>query len=221
MYIPAHFAVTDPATLHRIIRQHPLGALVTPGESGFDADHIPFEFDPGTGPLGLLTGHVARANDIWQRCPSGTAVMVMFRGAEAFVSPNWYPSKHEAHRQVPTWNYEVVHAHGTLTVRDDERFVRGLVARLTRHHEAAEPKPWKMSDSAPDYIDTMLRNIVGIEIAIKSLVGKSKLSQNKEPRDRLSAADMLATRGHDELAEAMRASLPRKTDQPQGGSRGS
>lgn len=99
--------------------------------------------------------------------------MVVFRGAEAFISPNWYPSKHEAHRQVPTWNYEVVHAHGKLTVHDDERFVRGLVARLTRQHEAAEPRPWKMSDSAPEFIDAMLRNIVGIEVAITSLVGKS------------------------------------------------
>jgi len=204
MYNPAHFAVTEPAVLHRIMREHPLGMLVTPGAQGFDADHIPFEFEATTGPLGVLKAHVARANPLWQRCPSGTRVMVVFRGAEAFVSPNWYPSKHETHRQVPTWNYEVVHAHGTLTVHDDERFVRGLVARLTRQHEAAEPKPWKMSDSAAEYIDDMLSRIVGIEIAIEALEGKSKLSQNKEPRDRLSAADTLASRGHEELAWAMR-----------------
>ena len=105
---------------------------------------------------------------------------------------------------MPTWNYEVVHAHGTLTVRDDERFVRGLVARLTRRHDAAEPKPWKMADSAPEYIDAMLRNIVGIDVAITSLVGKSKLSQNKDARDRIGAADTLAERGHDELAQRMR-----------------
>jgi transcriptional regulator len=211
MYVPPHFAVTDPAVLHRIVREHPLGMLVTANGSNpahaLDADHIHFELDatptPG-GPLGTLTAHVARANDLWRRCPTGTPVMVVFRGAEAFISPNWYPSKHELHRQVPTWNYEVVHAHGTLAVRDDERFVRGLVARLTRRHEAAEPRPWKMSDSAPEYIDTMLRNIVGIEVAIVSLVGKSKLSQNKEERDRLGAADTLATRGHDELAQRMR-----------------
>lgn len=207
MYIPAHFAVTEPAALHRIIREHPLGVLVTHGEQGADADHIPFELDPQAGPLGTLTAHVARANPLWQRCPTGTPVMVIFRGAEAFVSPNWYPSKYEFHRQVPTWNYEVVHAHGTLTVHDDERFVRGLVARLTRHHEAAEPRPWKMADSAPEFIDGMLRNIVGIQVAITSLVGKSKLSQNKEPRDRLSAADTLAARGHEELAQAMRGTV--------------
>jgi transcriptional regulator len=204
MYIPPHFAVTQPEQLHRIVRAHPLGVLVTSGPEGLDAEHIPFEFDPASGPLGTLSAHVARANTLWQRCPSGTPVMVIFRGAEAYISPNWYPSKHETHRQVPTWNYEVVHAHGTLTVHDDERFVRGLVARLTRHHEAAEPKPWKMGDSAPEFIDSMLRNIVGIEVAITSLTGKAKLGQNKEARDRLGAAETLAARGRGELADSMR-----------------
>lgn len=204
MYLPAHFAETRPEELQRIIREHPLGMLVTHGSHGLDADHIPFEYDPGEDGLGMLSAHVARANPVWQRCPSGTPVMVVFRGAQAYVSPSWYPSKHETHRQVPTWNYEVVHAHGTLTVHDDERFVRRIVARLTRRHEAAEPKPWKMGDSAPEFIDGMLRNIVGIEIAVASLVGKRKLSQNKEPRDRLGAADTLAARGIDELAQSMR-----------------
>ncbi len=204
MYIPPHFAVTDAAALHKIIREHPLGVLVTQCGDGLDADHLPFEFDPATGPLGTLTAHVARNNPLWQRCATGSPVMVIFRGAEAYISPSWYPSKHESHRQVPTWNYEVVHAHGTLTVRDDERFVRGLVARLTRRFEAAEPKPWKMTDSAQEFIDGMLRNIVGIEVSLTSLVGKSKLSQNKETRDRLGAAEVLGERGHAELALRMR-----------------
>jgi transcriptional regulator len=204
MYIPAHFAVSDAAGLHRIIREHPLGMLVRQGGDGLEADHIPFEFNPATGPLGTLTAHVARANPLWQQCATGSPVMVIFRGAEAFISPSWYPSKHESHRQVPTWNYEVVHAHGTLTVHDDERFVRGLVARLTRQHEAAEPQPWKMTDSAPEYIDAMLRSIVGIEVTLTSLVGKSKLSQNREARDRLHAAEVLGERGHVELAQRMR-----------------
>lgn len=204
MYLPAHFAETRPEELHRIIREHPLGILVTPGEAGMDADHVPFEFDPEAGANGVLTAHVARANPLWQRCPTGTQVMVVFRGAQAYISPSWYPSKHEAHRQVPTWNYEAVHVHGTLTVRDDERFVRGLVARLTRRHEAAEPQPWKMGDAPPDYIDSMLRNIVGIEIAVTTMTGKSKLSQNKDERDRLGAADALAARGQGEIADLMR-----------------
>lgn len=208
MYIPAHFAVTDPAVLHRVMREHPLGALITPGADGApDADHIPFEFEPERGPLGTLTGHVARANDLWRRCPTGTPVMVIFRGAEAFISPSWYPSKHEAHRQVPSWNYEVVHARGTLTVHDDERWVRGLVARLTRRHEAGEARPWKMTDSPPEFIDTLLQAIVGIEITITALEGKAKLSQNKEARDREGAAEALSGRGHEELAARMRETL--------------
>ena len=178
--------------------------LVTHGTAGLDADHLPFEYNAAEGALGTLTAHVARNNPVWQRCPTGTPVMVVFRGAEAYISPSWYPSKHEAHREVPTWNYEVVHAHGTLTVRDDERFVRGLVARLTREHEAAEPTPWRMSDAPADYIDTLLRAIVGIEVAVTSLVGKSKLGQNKPERDRVGAADALDARGHAAMAQRMR-----------------
>lgn len=201
MYIPPHFAEVRAEELARIIRDHPLGMLVTQGPEGLDADHIPFEFDAEAG---QLTGHVARANPLWQRCATGSAVMVVFRAAEGYISPNWYPSKHEAHRQVPTWNYAVVHAHGVLTVRDDERFVRGMVARLTRRHEAAQPKPWKMSDAAPEYIDELLRGIVGIEIAVTRLTGKCKLSQNKDARDRLGAADALEAGGNAALARAMR-----------------
>ena len=207
MYLPPHFSALQPQQLHRVIQTHPLGMLVTGGEGGLDADHLPFEFDPEVGEHGLLSAHVARANPVWQRCPSGTPVMVVFRGAEAYISPNWYPSKQETHRQVPTWNYEVVHAHGILTVHDDERFVRRIVARLTRRHEAVEPKPWKMGDSAPDFISGMLAKIVGIEVAVTSLVGKFKLSQNREARDVTGAADALDVRGQAELAERMRSAI--------------
>jgi len=204
VYLPAHFAENRPDELHRIIRAHPLGMLVTHGAAGLDAEHLPFLFDSHEGPHGMLRAHVARANDLWRRCSDGTPVLVVFRGAESYVSPNWYPSKHEAHRQVPTWNYQVVHVHGTLTVRDDEKAVRAIVARLTQRHEADEPRPWRMGDAAPGYMDDLLRQIVGIEIAITSMVGKSKLGQNREPRDRLGAADALDARGCAELAAAMR-----------------
>lgn len=203
MYNPAHFAITEAAGLHRIIRTHPLGMLVTSTDDGLDANHIPFEFDPTLGLHGQLTGHVARANPVWQQCQSGTSVLVVFRGAEAYISPNWHPSKHETHRLVPTWNYEVVHAHGRITICDDEAFVRGVLARLTRRHEATEPKPWKMGDSAPEYIDGMLKAIVGIEVVIDQLEGKSKLSQNRETRDRLGAAEALVERGAAELGQRM------------------
>lgn len=205
MYLPPHFAETRPAQLAGFIAQHPFGALVAQHAHGLEADHLPFLFEPDAGAQGRLTAHVARANPLWQQCPTGTPVLVIFHGADGYVSPSWYPSKHEAHRQVPTWNYEVVHAHGILTIRDDERFVRGLVGRLTRQHEAAQPRPWKMSDAPPQYIDALLGAIVGIEIAVTALVGKRKLSQNKAARDRSGAADGLAAAGQAALAQAMRA----------------
>lgn len=208
MYLPAHFAETRPDALAQIIRSYPLGMLVTQPNGVLDADHIPFEYDADEGPHGTLRAHVARANPLWQRCPTGTPVMVVFRGAQAYISPNWYPSKHETHKLVPTWNYEVVHAHGTLSIHDDERSVRRIVARLTRRHEADEPKPWKMGDSTPEFINSMLAQIVGIEIAVTSLQGKVKLSQNREVRDRLNAADTLAERGQQDIAQAMRDAGP-------------
>ena len=204
MYLPDHFAEPRPAELERIVRENPLGILVTHQAGLLDANHVPFEFDPTNGPHGVLTCHVARANPVWSELSPEAPVLVVFRGADGYISPNWYPSKHEQHRQVPTWNYEVVHAHGVATVRDDEKFVRGLVARLTRVHEASEPKPWRMGDAAPGFIDTMLKSIVGIEVRVERLVGKVKLSQNKETRDRLNAADTLAAHGHGELAQSVR-----------------
>lgn len=205
MYVPNHFSEARPEVLQDIIRQYPLGILVTSSQGDLDADHIPFEYEPGPdGAPGMLSAHVARANPVWQRCPTGSSVMVIFRGADAYISPNWYPSKHETHRQVPTWNYQVVHAHGVLTVHDDERFVRRMVALQTRRHEAQESTPWKMGDAPRDYLDAMLKNIVGIEIAVTSLVGKVKASQNKDERDRLGAAEQLATKGATAMADLVR-----------------
>lgn len=208
MYLPSHFEERRPEALHDLIARHPLGMLVTHGSGGLDANHVPFELDAGAGPHGVLRAHVARDNPLWQSVADGDEVLVVFRAAQAYVSPNWYPSKHEAHKLVPTWNYRVVHAHGTITVRDDERYVRGLVARLTRQHEAGQPRPWKMGDAPSDYIDAMLKSIVGLEIAVARLVGKFKLSQNRETRDRVSAAQVLIDQGDTELGEAMRAAGP-------------
>ncbi len=202
MYLPEHFVETRQSELHRLLREHPLGILVTATSGVLDADHLPFELDASIGAQGLLRAHVARANPVWQHA-DGKEVLVIFRGSEAYISPNWYPSKHESHRQVPTWNYQVVHVRGRLTVRDDERFVRGLVGRLTRTHEAGEEKPWKMTDSSQEYIAQMLAAIVGIEIEISAITGKSKLSQNKEARDVQSVVEHLQQQGAGELAGSM------------------
>jgi transcriptional regulator len=205
MYIPAHFSIKNLELMHTIIQTHPLGVLVTMTPEGLDANHIPFELDAARD---VLTAHVARANPVWQQCGNGMDALVIFRGEESYISPNWYPSKHEFHRQVPTWNYEVVHVHGRMVVQDTEKFVRGVVGRLTRKHEATEAKPWKMGDSTPEFIDGMLKAIVGIEISITRMEGKAKLSQNREDRDRLNASDVLARQGDLELANAMRNAKP-------------
>ena len=203
MYIPPHFAEIRPQILHDLIDQHPLGILITHGAGGLDANHIPFHLLRDQGTHGSLTCHVARANPVWQQLATGDEVLVVFRAAEAYVSPNWYPSKHETHRQVPTWNYAVVHAHGRVTLRDDERFLRHNLAFLTKRHEAAQPVPWKMGDAPRDYLDAMLKAIVGLEIQITRLEGKFKLSQNKEARDIHSAGEALCDQGDSALGAAM------------------
>ncbi|MGU7857445.1 FMN-binding negative transcriptional regulator [Burkholderia orbicola] len=212
MYVPADFNEPNPDALRELILQHPFGSLITHGKRGLDANHIPFELMSGDGGLGELHAHVARANPVWQDVADGDEVLVIFRAGDAYISPNWYPSKHVAHRQVPTWNYRVVHAHGRITVRDDEKFVRGVVARLTRTHEASQPVPWKMGDAPPDYIDTMLQAIVGLQIEITRLVGKRKLGQNKAEADIRGAGEGLVAQGHLAIGEAMLAEADAKRE---------
>ena len=206
MYLPGHFEETRLDELHRLVDEHPFGALVVRGPNGLDANHLPFLLEPSAGAHGRLLAHVARANPLWREARDGDEALVIFRAEDAYVSPNWYPSKHEAHRQVPTWNYRVVHVHGRLAIRDDERFVRGVVARLTRVHEArtGSATPWRMGDAPADYLDRMLGAIVGIEVEITAIVGKWKLGQNKDERDRLGAAEALSERGLEAIAAAMR-----------------
>lgn len=204
MYLPNHFVEARDEELIQTLDAYPLGALVVNGPHGLDANHVPCYFEKDDSGKKLLA-HVARANPLWKEVTDGQEVLVIFRADDAYISPNWYPSKHEFHRQVPTWNYRVVHVHGRLFVRDNERFVRGVVARLTKTHEAATgaTRPWRMTDSSPEYIDQMLTNIVGLEIGITKMVGKWKLSQNRDERDRLSAAEELLKRGESEVAGAM------------------
>ncbi|WP_417775323.1 FMN-binding negative transcriptional regulator [Stutzerimonas xanthomarina] len=204
MYVPEHFNAPSTDAMLELIRQHPLGILFINGSSGLDANHIPFELAAEQQALGTLQAHVARNNPVWTEVRNGDEVLVVFRGEESYISPNWYPSKQEHHQQVPTWNYKVVHVHGRITVRDDERYVRGLVARLTRTHEASEPKQWKMTDAPAEYIASMMQAIVGIEIEITRLTGKFKLSQNKDAEDVRSAAATLIERGRGALGESMR-----------------
>lgn len=205
MYLPDHFDEAREEEVLRTIAAHPLGALVVNGPNGLDANHVPFLIDEASTSPRKLLAHVARANPLWKEAKDGDEALVIFRADDAYISPNWYPSKHDFHRQVPTWNYRVVHVHGKLYIKDNERFVRGVVARLTRTHEGqtGSLRPWKMTDSSPEYIDEMLSAIVGIEIEVTKMVGKWKLSQNKEEQDRINAAEELRKRGEKAISGAM------------------
>ena len=182
MYVPKHFEETNVETLHALIRAHPLGALVTLGPDGLDANHVPFEVDPDPAPFGTLLAHVARANPVWREA-AGADVLVLFQGAEIYISPSWYPTKQETAKVVPTWNYAVVHAHGRLRAIEDRDWLRTFVTRLTDRHEGGRPDPWKVTDAPADYVESMLRGIVGLEIPIARLVGKWKVSQNRPAHD--------------------------------------
>jgi len=195
MYQPSHFEERRPEVLRQMILAHPLGELITLGPQGLNADHIPMEFDPEPAPHGTLRCHVARANPVWREHRSDVEALVVFRGPSAYVSPSWYPSKQETGKVVPTYNYAVVHAYGTLRVVEDPVWLRALVDRLTRRHEAMLPQPWNLADAPEDYIQSMLRAIVGLEIDVSRMLGKWKTSQNRSLADRAGVARGLARLG--------------------------
>jgi transcriptional regulator len=186
--MPAHFEEARTDVLHQLIAEHPLGAIVTVGQDGLTANHIPLLLDASAEPNGILIGHVARNNDLWHARDGATETLVIFQGASAYISPNWYATKQATHEVVRTYNYVVVHAHGPLIVHEDAKWLRGVVGKLTKVMETSQERPWKMADAPADFIAGQLENIVGIEIPIRRLVGKWKTSQNRPVEDRLGAA---------------------------------
>lgn len=204
MYLPRHFAETDPARLHALVRAHPLGTLITQGADGQPvADLLPFELCVQADGSACLRTHVARANPLWRAHPAGQPVLVLFQGGDAYVSPSAYPSKHENGKAVPTWNYTLVQARGPLRVIDgDAAWLRAFLHALTQRHEAAQAAPWRLDDAPAAYIDAMLAAVVGLEVAVTTLQGKFKLSQNQPPANRQGVHDALAALGHP-LADAM------------------
>lgn len=205
MYTPRHFEETRADILDGLIRACPFATVVANTADGLVANHLPFELVDGR-----LHGHVARGNEL--TCMDGVEVLLVFRGPDGYISPNWYPSKHETGREVPTWNYAVVHVHGRLRVIDDASWLRRLLERLTDRHEASQPKPWKIADAPEDHIEKSLRAIVGLEVAIGRIEGKFKLSQNHPARNRAGVIEGLRQRDGDgdaELAELMAAQEPR------------
>jgi transcriptional regulator len=192
MYVPPHFAENRPALLHGLMDQYPLATVVAVTAEGLQANHIPLMLESGTGSLGTLRGHVARANSLWRDLETGAEVLAIFQGSSRYISPNWYPSKLENGQVVPTWNYTVVHARGRITWIHDAVWLREFLESLTERHERGYANPWRMSDAPTKYIDGMLRAIVGFEIAIDKLAGKWKVSQNRSEQDRAGVVSSLS-----------------------------
>lgn len=207
MYNPSGFAIKDLHELQQQILDTRLAVVVTHDEQGLQASHLPLLFSPDQGPNGTLYGHFARANPQWKALQNGAEALVIFAGADAYVSPGFYPSKAEHGKVVPTWNYVAVHAYGSAEVFTDADRLLNLVSALTDRHEAARTQPWKVADAPADYIDGMLKAIVGFALPIQRLEGKRKLSQNRSTTDIAGVREGLAASPdmHDQaLAHLMR-----------------
>lgn len=206
MYVPSHFEESRPEVMHELIRRHPLGTLVTLGENGLNANHIPFEIDPGPAPFGTLRAHVARNNPVWREHASDMETLVVFQGAHAYISPAWYATKQDDPRVVPTYNYMAVHAYGPLHVVENRDWIRALLERLTNANEknahgADSASLWRTSDAPESYIEKMMAAIVGIEIPVSRLIGKWKVSQNQPQVNREGVELALRTKGAASEAE--------------------
>lgn len=202
MYIPAHFEEIATERIASVIEGAPLGCIVAQTAEGLIANHIPILM----GPQGVLIGHVALANDMHRLIPQGQEVLVIFRGEDAYVSPNYYPSKAEHHRHVPTWNYQAVHVYGAISFQHETQAKRAAVGLLTRNHERRlnGAQAWRMADAPADYMAQMLDHIVAFRIDVTRTLAKSKLSQNRERRDYLGVISGLQSDGEDTMAELMR-----------------
>lgn len=200
MYIPKQFEEADVEVLHELIRIKPLATLVTLNAGGIEANHIPLILSAETKPYGTLSGHVARSNSLWQDHPADTDVLVIFHGAESYITPSWYASKAESGKVVPTWNYVSVQARGRLRVIHEPDWILSQLESLTAHNEAGFEHPWTVADAPHEFTRKLLDVIVGIEIEITELKGKWKVSQNRSDQDRASVVSGLTNTGQPEMA---------------------
>ncbi len=208
MYNPKHFQESRPEVLGAFMRAHPFATLVSLGGDGLIGTHLPLLWDAEPDPHGTLTGHIARPNPHAKGARDGVESLAIFHGAQAYISPNWYPSKREHGKVVPTWNYVAVHAYGTLRIVDDAEWLRRLVTRFTDLHEGFSAVPWKVTDAPDAFIDQMLKGIVGIELVLTRVEGKWKLSQNRPEPDQVGTIAGLDARGDAEsraVAVAMKS----------------
>jgi transcriptional regulator len=207
VYVPKHFAAPDDDAVRDLLRHHGAADLVTSTPDGLRATLLPFvvDEDDAGAPVGLL-GHVARTNEQW-RLPVLGEALVIVRGPDAYVSPSWYATKREHGRVVPTWNSVTAHVYGDLIIHDDPAWVEANVRRLTEQHERLSDEPWSVDDAPPPYIDGQLRAIVGVEVVIRRVIGKLKLSQNRSDEDVSGVIEGLEALDERAVSGAMRGRL--------------
>jgi transcriptional regulator len=202
MYQPPHFREDRLDVQHAMIRAHSFGALVTIGRDGLEASHIPFVLDDAASQFGTLRGHLSRANGQWKALDTSSDALVIFQGTHTYITPSWYPLKAETGKVVPTWNYVIVHAYGRPRIVEDGPWLAQNVTDLTKLHEDGRAAPWAVSDAPDDFIASLLKGIVGVEIEITRIEGKWKASQNRPEADRAGVVAGLSSQD-DEASQAM------------------
>ncbi len=206
MYLPSAFRQDDLAELHAQMQASPFALLTSAGAAGVQASHLPLLLAPDEGEFGTLYGHFARANPHWRDLQDDAEALAVFSGPDAYISPGWYPAKAEHGKVVPTWNYIAVHARGPVELIEEPERLLQIVSRLSDQHESGRERPWAVSDAPREYIDSMLRAIVGFALPIRRLEGKWKLGQNRSAADQQGVRDGLASSlspGDRELAARM------------------
>jgi transcriptional regulator len=201
MYTPKHFFESRLPVLHEMIRAQPFATLVANADRGPSVVHVPLLLDDSRGEYGVLQGHVARANSIWKELRSEPLVLALFQGPHHYISPNWYPAKLEHGKVVPTWNYVVVHARGTIKWIEEPKWLLNFLEKLTNSQEDGRDRPWRVGDAPADYIERMLRAIVGLEIDVSEIGGTWKLSQNRSTDDQAGVVAGLAAESGEMAAE--------------------
>jgi transcriptional regulator len=192
MYILRHNEEKRISVMQALIVSQPLGTLVTLGASSLFASHVPMVLEEDGSQFGVLKCHISRANTQWRDFVPTVDALAIFAGHQHYISPTWYPGTKEHGKEVPTWNYAVVHAYGPLKVIQDEQWLLTNVEKLTDIHEAGSPVPWKVSDAPEDFIKSQLKGIIGLELKIQRLEGKWKVSQNRTEGERKGVIEGLA-----------------------------
>lgn len=200
MYSPSHFQEDRPEIIRDLIHHFPLATIVYQSDKVLCAEHVPLILDLSLNPAVSMLGHVARGNDLG-RVRADEEVLAIFQGPSLYVSPNWYATKTDGGKVVPTWNYVVVHATCKLHVTHDPDRLLEIVTRMTHHMEAAQPHPWRVTDAPETYIDRMLSGIVGLEFEVLRWQGKWKVSQNQPKANQHSLVNRLLSEGSDQAKE--------------------